>query len=161
MAAPAGNPGWYQSNIIEIEKYLTGYDNEKHFCDVIESNIDLICKIAFNQQYRCHKREFQFRETQYRGPAVDFLITTDIQTIAIECKNPKNRGHQAAIYQLLKYKVLADCSSIKIDKLVIFTSSYNPRQYDYRIIEHFNLPIEIFFISNEKIFTIQKCQNQN
>lgn len=150
MSAPKNNQFWKPTTTWDARTYLQkGYLHEGHFCDVLETNMPIVCNKIFDQDYVSHIREFSLPSSYFgKKLSIDLLITGSKEVIAVEAKVPKKRS-QYGVYQLLKYRLIAKNAGIKIDRFVLFVTEMS--RYDEMVIHEYGLPIEVFFISNEKV----------
>lgn len=157
MGAPKGNMYWEYSDLKTLKGFIKkgNFINESHFCDLIENNIRLICNIVLGESFVSMVREYELPSPHNKKPKVDFAILTDKGFHFIECKDPKSRA-QYSVYQLLKYKTIAENYSIKVDRLISLSTEFD--KYDKEIVDRFNLPVELFYISKEKVFSYGSSQ---
>lgn len=131
---------------LKVFKESTLFRKEKDLADYIENNIETFCKDELGGELKYYKREQNVEICLPRitgvGRRIDFAVTLkNNEHIGIECKG-LGGDTQRAIIQLLGYAV-----SMKFDRLVIVSGNF-----DYlvqEIIEQFNLPIELIYLSEE------------
>ena len=75
----------------------------------------------------------------------------DGDIIIIECKNVTNTFSElsGSVSQLLSYAVIAEDNNIKIDRMCLVVNKFDDRLR--KIIEKFNLPIELFIFSKTNV----------
>lgn len=144
--------GWNFTDRMDLQNSVVPFVNEKLLCDFIEKNIKHICQNVFGSQYVRHQREYPFNVNVSRNPTVDFLITTKKDIILLEVKNPKGVT-QSGVYQLLKYSALAENVFSNPVRLILFST--RPETYDYAVISKFSLPVELYYLSKNRIFSFE------
>lgn len=131
------------------------FSSEKELCDFIESHMEDFCHDFLGVELATYKREYLVFQKANRGrknnKRIDFLIVTKCgQSIAVECKNPKQPGSElaAGIGQVMSYICLFEALEQKIDRYLILST-----KVDFIIpmmIRKFNLPIEFYATDKKK-----------
>lgn len=130
---------------------IGSYKTEEAFCDKIEYNIEKVCSKVFNSPYVSHVREFEIHSPYKKNSRADFYVRTENHNIILECKNPRS-GRQPGIQQLMRYIILCEQYKLPVDRYVLFTTAFTLE--DSTLIKRFKLPIEVFFVCDEKVITI-------
>lgn len=101
--------------------------NENELCDYIELNMDLFVSECLGKSLLSYKREYRILGKRIKRGArrIDFLINTKCgNRIGIECKSPKDGGHELtnAIGQCFGYLTMFNLLNQPLDFIVIVST---------------------------------------
>ncbi len=139
----------------------TDFHNEKEYQDYIEANIEKFTKDVIGLgKYISHETNKAIQIQNFAGTKerVDLKIVGSKGVAMVELKYPRHDLPELrnSIGQCLNYITTAKKVGYKFDKMGLVSPVYDQRIFD--IIQEFNLPIELYFLSKKQHSKITVCQ---